>query len=252
MTAEEFAQWAEQRVRESGRQCFLDGLREELAKRMRISNFRRLSLVCGDHVVAMNSPWEELEPCAVVVRAFVHTSAEEEAKLFEAAERGNLAGLVHMLEQPHDPNASFPREYGASPLHAAAKNGHVGVARCLLQAGADKDKCDNDGFTPMHFASQNGHVEVVRCLLEVGADRDKSARIGFTPVHSALLEVGADRDGDNDGYTPMQLACEKGHVEVVRCLLEAGADKDKNTAMNLACLNKHVEVVYCLLEAGSD
>ena len=32
-------------------------------------------------------------------------------------------------------------------MHRAASTGHEEVVRCLLQAGSDKDKADNDGQT---------------------------------------------------------------------------------------------------------
>ena len=33
--------------------------------------------------------------------------------------------------------------------------------QCLLNAGADKEKADNEGSTPLHVAAEQGHVAVV-------------------------------------------------------------------------------------------
>ena len=53
------------------------------------------------------------------------------------------------------------------------------------------------------------------------------------------------------------MAAWRGHSEVVKLLLEAGADKDaasqeNMTALHLAAWKDHAEVVKLLLEAGAD
>ena len=40
------------------------------------------------------------------------------------------------------------------------------------------------------------------------------------------MEAGAGRDlTDDDGKTALMLACDRGHEEIVRLLVEAGAEK---------------------------
>uniref|UniRef100_A0A673A5P0 Uncharacterized protein n=1 Tax=Sphaeramia orbicularis TaxID=375764 RepID=A0A673A5P0_9TELE len=65
-----------------------------------------------------------------------------------------------MLEpKPSDPN-------GVSPLHLAAKNGHIEVIRLLIQAGIDINRQSESG-TALHQAALCGKTEVVRLLLDV-------------------------------------------------------------------------------------
>jgi uncharacterized protein len=52
----------------------------------------------------------------------------------------------------------------------ACRNGHIDVARFLLDRGADVDARGFFSATGLHWAALNGHAETVRFLLEAGAD----------------------------------------------------------------------------------
>ena len=106
----------------------------------------------------------------------------------------------------------------------------------------------------------------LRLLLEAGADMDKArtdtrwtplfmaAQNGHVEVVRCLVEAGADKDkADVDGWTPLWVAALHGNVEMVRCLVEAGADKDKartdimTTPLLMAAQNGHVAVESIVL-----
>ena len=57
---------------------------------------------------------------------------------------------------PHKPLASSKGE----------GEGHVEVARLLLEAGAAVNQAPNHGVTPLLIACEKGHVECARLLLE--------------------------------------------------------------------------------------
>ena len=61
-------------------------------------------------------------------------------------------------------------EDGVTPLFVACQQGHVDVARLLLDNGAEVDR---NGATPLFVACQNGHVDAARLLLEHGWTRDE-------------------------------------------------------------------------------
>ena len=63
-----------------------------------------------------------------------------------------------------------------TPLHIAAHNGHVTIAKMLLDNGgeisAKRQYLDRDAITSLHLAAENGHIDTVKLLLERGIDKD--------------------------------------------------------------------------------
>jgi glycerophosphodiester phosphodiesterase len=51
-----------------------------------------------------------------------------------------------------------------TPLHIAAVDGHMSVARLLVDAGADVDRLDSSGWTAKEHASLRGHLDIARLL----------------------------------------------------------------------------------------
>lgn len=61
-------------------------------------------------------------------------------------------------------------ELVSEAFQIAARNGHVEVARFLLEKGADIDHRGFFGAPGLHWAAINGHKPMVKFLLEHGAD----------------------------------------------------------------------------------
>lgn len=123
------------------------------------------------------------------------------------------------------------------------------------------------------YASAEGSLELLRRLLrEDDADVNDlavghfttplwiAAQQGHADVVRMLLMRGASIDAtDNvDRRTPLLQAAQEGHTEVVRALLEHGADIEARNASNgatplfVASARGHAEVVKLLLDAGAD
>lgn len=89
---------------------------------------------------------------------------------------------------------------------------------------------------PLHQAASAGHVGVAKILLEHGAGIN---------THSNEFKESA-----------LTLACYKGHLDMVRFLLAAGADREHktdemHTALMEASMDGHVEVARLLLDSGA-
>ena len=70
------------------------------------------------------------------------------------------------------------RRDGATPLLAAASEGHLAAVRLLCEAGADKDLADAEGLAPLGAAARHGHEEVASLLREAGARQAAVAGAG--------------------------------------------------------------------------
>lgn len=53
---------------------------------------------------------------------------------------------------------------GRPPILKAAAQGHEGIVRLSLEAGADRSLEDIDGKTPLSMAKKNGHDKIVKML----------------------------------------------------------------------------------------
>ncbi|KPJ06489.1 E3 ubiquitin-protein ligase mind-bomb [Papilio machaon] len=82
---------------------------------------------------------------------------------------------------------------------AAAQNGHVEVIRALVEAGAEADAEDRDGDRAAHHAAFGDEPAALRALAAAGADLNARNRRRQTPLH---------------------IAVNKGHLGVVRTLLQ--------------------------------
>ena len=73
-----------------------------------------------------------------------------------------------------------------TPLIWASEKGSTECVKKLLDAGADPNKFEFDGWSALHWASRNGHLDVVVLLLERGARLDPRDRKGHTPLDWAV------------------------------------------------------------------
>ena len=85
-----------------------------------------------------------------------------------------------------------------------------------------------------------------------------AAELGHGQIVRDLLEASADKDlAAIDGATPLYVAVQNGHEEVVRALLGAGADRNSKTDDGCAPLHMAAEkgnpvIVRALLNAGAE
>jgi Ankyrin repeats (3 copies)/Ankyrin repeats (many copies) len=118
---------------------------------------------------------------------------------------------------------------GLTPLHWAFAQKNTTMAEFLLQRGSPIDVRSAEGATPLMTEVQQGHTDKIRFLLDRGADVNAVDLRGFSSLHRAaefgnlevtrlLLDHGARPNANPQGHTPISLAEQRGHGEVVSLL----------------------------------
>jgi ankyrin repeat protein len=165
------------------------------------------------------------------------TAPEAVAAIHMAAEEGDVETVARMLNE--DPRLLSSELHLHTQLTRAASRGHVGVVRLLLGRRTAIDQPDGTGRTALQIAATYGQEELVQFLLTNGADPSKrsfrgtstalmyASLCGHAGVVRLLLRSVGGRGLDvrsDDGCTAVWRACCRGHVDILRALLSAGAD----------------------------
>ncbi|WP_250846873.1 ankyrin repeat domain-containing protein [Aquisphaera insulae] len=194
-------------------------------------------------------------------------SADDDAPLADAMERGDGAAVRALLDRHADPNRAQPD--GMTALHWAASRDDTENAGLLIRAGADAKAANRYGVTPLSLAAENGNAAIVALLLDAGADPNAALRGGETPLMTAaragrpeavkaLIDRGADVNArERRGQTALMWAAAEGHESVVRILLAAKADfrtplASGFTPLAFAAREGRIGAARALLKAGAD
>ena len=206
-------------------------------------------------------------------------------RLQRACQSGDLDTVKSMLEDftlGGDINAaSFDTywELNCPPIHIACQYGNLDILKYVVEdLGADINYAYTIEFlarvpfvgivdrakkfrTPLYTVCENGKDDLVAYLFEKGARVDERCY---------KRDYFDDEDEDEDDVavtrtrTPLYIACQKGHLDVVAVLLENGADLESNNGVENDCSthdekplhgavrSKRASVVRELLRRGAE
>lgn len=151
----------------------------------------------------------------------------------------------------------------------AIKQQDISTARSRIEAHADVNAAEADGFTALHWAAQRNNPELVNLLIAAGANVRASSRYHITPLYLAcnngnpaiadrLLAAGADANEIAlEGQTALMTAAAQGNAEVVRLLLKHGANANAvepfrgQTALMWAAADGNAAAIEELIEFGA-
>ncbi|UKZ97145.1 uncharacterized protein TrAFT101_011912 [Trichoderma asperellum] len=185
-----------------------------------------------------------------------------------AARSGDLQAVRDILVSSgpsavNDPPRGY---YGQTALQAACMQGHEDVVKHLLDAGADVHFCGGNNFqrTGLQIACGQGNEKIVHLLLEAGSEVNMSP----TTNHGIRILTRSQQEAHSppktfvvaryNGRTALQAASERGHLSIVKLLLERGAEVNAppspvagRTALQAATRGGFGPIVHLLLSLGA-
>jgi hypothetical protein len=106
--------------------------------------------------------------------------------IHDAARDGDVKKVELLLKGHPDLVSSKDEQYGQTPLHIAAFNDRLDVAKLLLADKADVNAKAKNGSTPLHLAAAKGNKDMVELLVASKADVNALDNEGWSPAHSAI------------------------------------------------------------------
>jgi ankyrin repeat protein len=228
----------------------------------------------GDLSISSKYPWASSI-------ALKRQLAEEGVSL--AAAEGRVELITELASVISPSTLKSKGQGGLAPLLCAAQCGHLDAMDALGRYGASSRATGRDGSTILHMATGLGNKPMVKQILQLeegpditaidnnGYDAIKIAAEGaFYAVLSLLLENGVDKETINkpipsNNKTPLSLAAEHGHTNIVQLLLAHGADPtfyevSESSALYQAAKEGDTDIfcmlpehpAYRILKIGSD
>ncbi|UPK92277.1 hypothetical protein LCI18_003212 [Fusarium solani-melongenae] len=173
------------------------------------------------------------------------------------AAENKFTEIVRILFDTDDADGLLEDCGGQTPLHLAVLTGHKETVELLLSLESDALRIyDIRDMRPLHYAASEGFNDIIDLLFE---DQDTktydnevtllhlAAKYGHIDTVKLLVAKGVPANWiDYHDQTPLDLAIEEGHEEIVQFLLSQPdvrlEDKRGNTLLHSAAMKGHIEI----------
>ena len=180
-----------------------------------------------------------------------------------AAENGDVNSYHLIMENVKDKNPFNPcRNYyfvsykpphdqlccrKTTPLHIAARKGHLDVCKLILENTDNKIPTDDVGGslvgnTPFHLAAQNGHIAICQLLIE-----------------NRVINFEDTNPRGCNGLTVFHIAAANGHLEICKLIVKTAiiekleenypGGSNNLPALHIAATNGNLQVCKLIIEA---
>lgn len=137
----------------------------------------------------------------------------------------------------------------------------------LLKNNVNVNLCNKERQSPFSIACQHGHFYIVNILLKNGAHFNQRNKQRFSSLYRAcqnrydeIVELLLQNDANvilGSGHFSLFIACQEGHCNIVKRLIEKGAVVDKcvkkgTIPLYVACQEGHTDIVKILLRNKAD
>jgi ankyrin repeat protein len=233
--------------------------------------------------IARDRGYAEMERLLEAKEASLHGASPRGNPVAAAIRERDLSRVRSLVDESPD-LLHAGDERGSQPIHWAVMTRQLEIIDELLERGADVNARRQDGARPIHLSNGDYHyrgwrdvppevtttrAEVLAHLVARGAEVDicTAAHMGDLSRVRELLDRDpslANRVSDWGSYylgggAPLWNAAARGHMEIVKLLLEHGADPNlpeegmapHGRALYAAVYNGHFEIAKLLLECGA-
>ncbi|VEN64743.1 unnamed protein product, partial [Callosobruchus maculatus] len=182
-----------------------------------------------------------------------------QSALHIAARSGHLGVMKALVDSGADINEVDIEE--RSVLTLAVRQGNEDCVRYLLELGVRVNHEEPGNVTALRLAVFSNNIPIVRLLLSKGARIIHSHHLLHTAVMNNCFEIvkmlvesgGLLNARDDQGYTPLMVACSRKNISLARYLLSCGADANVNsnidgkTALHICALDVREPKAACQL-----
>lgn len=195
---------------------------------------------------------------------YFHNPQEQKNSLHISCENG-YHEIVKLLIEHGAVLEALSGVSQATPMVFAAQSGSPETVQVLVDAGARVNAANCYGNTPLHEAAHDGNGDIVDILLKAGADVNAKNHKGSCPlsfmcysenaethpvsVAKKLLDARANASStDEEGMTPLLVACASGRSDLISLLMDYGAcptvrDNSGRSATDIANFHGHPELM---------
>ncbi|WP_456201480.1 ankyrin repeat domain-containing protein [Wolbachia endosymbiont of Protocalliphora sialia] len=206
-----------------------------------------------------------------IVEMIEQVQSDLDEGLLTAVQDGNLNEAEDLVSR--NANVNTTDIYSWTPLHWAAFEDRLEIARFLIKKGADINAADKGpyGKKPVHVAIENNSKDIIGFLLSKGVSINDTDKQGYTPLHYAawrgrleiaelLVDKGASintADASTAGKKPIHVAAENNSKSIIEFLISKGvnvdeADKNGWAPLHYAAKFDQLEVAKFLIEKGAN